>query len=360
MTTQKHVVVVGSGIVGASIAWHLAAAGARVTVVEAGDPGGVATPCSFAWINASWGNPERYVRLRMQAMAEWRRLAAAVPTIPLAWCGGLSYDLPPDERDAYLRQHGGWGYGIRRVDRAEALAIEPHLAAPPEVALHIAGEGMVEPVVTAKLLLEEAGRRGARIAFRTRVTRLVETGGATTGAVTEAETLEADEVVIAAGIGTPALAATAGFTLPMTTPAGLLVHSEPHARLLNGLVMAPDMHMRQTAEGRIVAGADYGGGDPGDDPEASAEALFAAVKASLTGAEGLALGFHTIGYRPTPADGFPVVGRPGGRRGLYLAVMHSGVTLAAAIGRFVAEEVLEGRREPLLEPYGPDRLVEAA
>ena len=43
MATEKHIVVVGAGIVGASIAWHLVAAGARVTVVDAGAAGGVAT-----------------------------------------------------------------------------------------------------------------------------------------------------------------------------------------------------------------------------------------------------------------------------------------------------------------------------
>jgi glycine/D-amino acid oxidase-like deaminating enzyme len=137
MAAQKQVVVVGAGIIGASIAWHLTAAGARVTVVDAMGGGGVATPNSFAWINASWGNPEQYFRLRIRAMAEWRRLAADVP-IPLAWNGGLCFDLPPAELEAYAREHGSWGYGIRRVDRVEAQRIEPGLADPPEFALHIA------------------------------------------------------------------------------------------------------------------------------------------------------------------------------------------------------------------------------
>ncbi len=73
---QKHIVVVGAGIIGASIAWHLTRAGARVTILAAGDPGGLATPASFAWINASSGNPKPYFDLRMRSMAEWTRLAA--------------------------------------------------------------------------------------------------------------------------------------------------------------------------------------------------------------------------------------------------------------------------------------------
>ena len=113
--------------------------------------------------------------------------------------------------------------------------------------------------------------------------------------------------------------------------------------------------MRQTAEGRIVAGSDFGGADPGADPEATAHALFAKTKATLRGADDLTLEFHTLGYRPTPADGFPIIGRPDGRSGLYLAVMHSGITLAPAVGRFVAEELLTGHRDPLFGPYALSR-----
>jgi glycine/D-amino acid oxidase-like deaminating enzyme len=356
MAAKEQVVVVGAGIIGASIAWHLTAAGADVTVVDALESGGgVATPNSFAWINASWGNPERYFRLRIRAMAEWRRLATEVPKIPLAWTGGLCFDVPAKELESYACEHSAWGYGIRRVDRAEALSIEPNLQNPPEFALHVAEEGALEPQVTAEVLLKDAIGRGARFGPNASVSALVEKGGAICGVETPIETLFADEVVLAAGAATASLAATVGIDVPLTAPAGLLVHSHPHARLLNGLVMAPRLHMRQTAEGRIVSSADFSGGDPGADPNATAEAFFAETTAMLCNAADLALDYHTVGYRPMPADGFPIVGRA--RPGLYIAVMHSGITLAAAVGRFVAEELMAGRRAPLLEPYGFQRFA---
>ncbi len=355
MAASPQVIVVGAGIVGASIAWHLTAAGARVTVLDAGEAGGVATPSSFAWINASWGNPEPYFRLRIRAMAEWRRLAAAVPAIPLAWTGGLCWELPPAELDAYAREHESWGYGIRRVGRADAARIEPGLADPPEVALHVREEGAVEPRLAAQALLADAERRGARIRVRTRVAALSTVNGRVTGVKLEAGDLAADDVVLAAGVGTADLAATAGVHVPMTAPPGLLVHSRPHPRLLTGIVLAPSLHMRQTAEGRIVSGSDYGGSDPGADPGAAAQAHFGKTRAMLRGADDLALDFHTIGYRPTPADGFPILGRTKDREGLYLAVTHSGITLAPAVGLFAAREILKGERDPLLAPYGPAR-----
>ena len=66
----KRVLIVGAGVIGASIAWHLARAGAEVTVLDGGAAGGLATRTSWAWINASWGNPEPYFHLRERAMLE--------------------------------------------------------------------------------------------------------------------------------------------------------------------------------------------------------------------------------------------------------------------------------------------------
>lgn len=358
MAASKQIIVVGAGIIGASVAWHLARAGAGVTIVEAGSPGGVATPASFAWINATWGNPEPYFRLRMRSIAAWTHLAAAVPGIELAWIGGLCWDLLPADLEAFATEYGSWGYGIRRVDRAEAARIEPNLLQPPELAVHVPGEGAVEPALAARALVAAAVREGATLISDAQVRALVHENGRVTGITTADGILRADEVVLAAGIASPEIAATAGVSLPLDTPPGLLVHSRPHARLLNGLVLAERVHMRQTAQGRIVAGSDFGGADPGADPVETAHALFAATQAMLKGGDVLKLDFHTLGYRPTPADGFPVIGRANGVDGLYVTVMHSGITLAPIVGLFATQELTTGHRDPLLAPYGHSRFAQ--
>ncbi|TPN36544.1 FAD-binding oxidoreductase [Mesorhizobium sp. B2-3-3] len=357
MAAAKQVIVIGAGIIGASIAWHLTKSGARVTVIADSAAGGVATPNSFAWINASWGNPEPYFRLRTRAMAEWTRLAQDLPGLPLNWCGGLCWDLSAADLETYAEEHSSWGYGIERVDRAAAARIEPNLTELPDFALHVAQEGVAEPVATTKALLADAEWHGARILTST-VTALVQSNGRITGVDTSHGLIAADEVVIAAGVGSPDIAATAGISLPIETPPGLIVHSRPHKKLLNGLVLAERLHMRQTAEGRIIAGSDFGGADPGVDAEVTARELFAVMKAMLRDSEGLELDFHTVGYRPTPIDGFPIIGRAEGMDGLYVAVTHSGITLAPAVGLFATREILGGERDPLLAPYGLGRFAQ--
>ena len=64
-----------------------------------------------------------------------------------------------------------------------------------------------------------------------------------------------------------------------------------------------------------------------------------------------------IGTRPVPIDGFPVVGNIEGNKGVFIAVMHSGVTLAPLIGRLLASEMLQTSKSPLLEPFRPSRFI---
>lgn len=355
MARAPKIVIVGSGIIGASIAWNLARAGARPIVIEAGQAGGLATRSSWAWINASWGNPEPYFRLRHRSMALWRELEREVPAITVAWGGGLIWDMPPDELDAYARQHSAWGYGVTRVDRAAAQRIEPQLVFHPEQAVHVAEEGAVEPLTATLALLAAAKNLGAEVMTQRQVHALVERAGKVVGVQTEGSFIEADEVVLAAGVGTTALAAPLGVRIPLNAPPGLLVVSKPSSRLLNGLVMAPEMHLRQTADGRIIAGDDFGGSDPGQDAAAAAQALFGQLKSLLRSGETLEFDHYSLGFRPTPGDGFPAIGRPRGIAGLYLASMHSGITLAPVVGSFTTTEILTGKRDPLLAPYGLER-----
>ena len=66
-----------------------------------------------------------------------------------------------------------------------------------------------------------------------------------------------------------------------------------------------------------------------------------------------------IGWRPLPLDRHPVLGRSPNQSQAYLAIMHSGVSLAPIVGDLASREILGGLTAPELAPYRPDRAFEA-
>lgn len=350
MTAAK-IAVIGAGILGASLSYHLARRGARVTVIAESGAGGTATPATFGWLNASWGNPEPYFHLRMASLELWRKLGETLPGLGLSWNGSLTYDLPESALRAYVAQHAGWGYPIRLVDGGEAARLEPGLREPPALAAFAAAEGAAEPETAVRTLLAAAGVRPVRAA----VEAIAVKGGRCVGLRTAGETIEADMVAVAAGAGAPALVATAGGRLALATTPGLLLHTAPLPAVLQRIIVGPGMDVRQTLAGGIIVGSDFGGSPITGEPGAIAAELLDTLRRRVRGAENAGIERYTIGRRPMPADGFPVIGFLPPAANLYVAVMHSGMTNAAAVGAWGAEEMLSGRRHPLLQPFGPER-----
>ena len=77
----------------------------------------------------------------------------------------------------------------------------------------------------------------------------------------------------------------------------------------------------------------------------------------LPGARGVGLQRLTLGFRPLPEDGFPIVGYIPGFDDVYIAVTHSGVTLAAIMGEIIRREILTDITLDAFAPYRPQRFI---
>jgi len=344
MSRGPHVAVVGAGIIGSAIGLELAVRGAAVTLVDAG--GERASENSFGWINASWFNRPDYFRLRHFSMGAWRRLEARVPGLALRWTGGLVWELAGDALAAFVRDHGAMGYAVSMVERDTIRRIEPGLAEPPERAALAAEEGFVEGGEAASALRAAALAAGARLVEGT--VTAVEDGALR---LADGHRIAADRIVVAAGTGVPGL-----LGLPVDPVPGLMALTTPVRARLNHVLAPPGLLLRQDAEGRILCGGEAGGSAPGSDAGAIARDLISRV-AGLIGEPEVGLERIVIGRRPTPSDGHPIIGTMPGREGVYVAVMHSGVTLAPGVAELVAGELLDGAGAPLLAPFRPDRFM---
>jgi len=353
--SAPRIAVIGAGILGASIAYHLARRGADVTVLDRGQPAGEATEKSFAWVNATYGNEPPYFALRFLSMQEYRRLEREIDALEVDWQGCLIWDLGDHELEDFASRYSAWGYDVRLVERAEIAVLEPGLLAAPPRAAYAADDGTIDPRAVTRALLGAAAGQGAEIRLDDEV-QDISTRPEGLRLATAAGSLDVDCCVLAAGIASSGLCARLGVALPMRPTPGLLVHSKPSVRLLHHVIEAPGLHMQQRGP-RIVVGESFGGGPAPNDVEAEGLRLIERVNQHVRGAEALELERVTTGQRPIPEDGRPVVGFAPDVPGLYLATMHSGITLAPAVGRFATMEILDGARVELLAPYRPERFA---
>lgn len=351
----QSVLIIGAGIIGASLAFHLARHGASVTVLESAAPASAASGRSFGWINASFYETEVHHHLRVEAMAAHHRLAALLPDHAPNWQGTLWFEEEGAGFDRMAAELAALGYPATPITRAEIARIEPHLTNPAAQALHLSDEGSVDPVAVTRALLAASG---AKVLSGIAAKSLIESNGQILGVRSPIGPFKADHTVIAAGIASPALLATIGLDLPMLTRPGIMVYTKPVAWRTHHILVTPDQEIRQDASGAILApGIVNHQADASEsiaNPAAMAEATLHRLRARFN-APDLELDRFALGFRPVPADGLPLIGAV--QPGLSLAVMHSGVTLSALAGEFLSDEIAGHGDYDLLADFRPNRLL---
>jgi glycine/D-amino acid oxidase-like deaminating enzyme len=373
----KRVAVIGAGIVGAAIAYNLSKRGCDVIIIDKRGPAAQASGNSFAWINASWyDTPASYFDLRTHSLNEYRRLAAELG-FPIRWGGSLEWyhsASGESEMATGVRRIQASGAPIWMIGRERVAELEPNLElqGDPKVAW-CSRDGAVYPATTTRALVDGVIANGGRAVFPATVTA-IDNGGSGASIATDHESFQVDLVVVAAGIGANEVVAMAGVDKVLVKPPtpGIIVTTRPMDPLLNTVAYTTDSHFHQLPDGRVVVGEKAGppvtnehlaylAGWPNTYP--SAELAMQHAKRILDTASRYVPQLADadvedmgVGWRPLPVDGLPVVGHIPESPRVYIASMHSGVTLAPIIGHLAAMEILDGVRVDLLRDFRIERL----
>ena len=362
--------VIGAGVLGASVAARLAGAGMRVTLLEADQPGHGTSRWSFAWVNSNDKGPRPYHDLNHAGLRAWAELAPDLDGA--AWYRPAGHvELAADGAGlaARVERLASWGYPARLIDAAEAAELEPALLPADQTAAWFPEEAylLTEPLI-ARMVAHLTSQGGTVLTGEPGRVTALDTGPGHTPRVRTAAgaVIEADEVISCAGRWTPALAALAGApgTVPLVawdtpgSPAPELVvrvgavTREAPVRLIH----TPQLALRPHSGGLLHLEAPD---TPVDlhTPEAElrrlASDLLNRARRTVRGLDQARVVAARVCVRPLPADEQSIVGRLPGAEWLYVAVTHSGVTLAAHLSRLIAAELVPGAPGTQLRPGAP-------
>lgn len=366
-------VVIGAGVLGASTAYHLARAGAQVTVVDQqldGRATAAGAEIICPWVSGV-DDPVFY-RLYTESARYYADLVPALAEIGehdlgFRRVGGMvvsssGVDLLRIERVVRGRQAAAPEMGaVSRLTPREARALFPPLHADLG-AVHVAGGARVDGRRLGAALLRAARHHGAVV--RDGEAALIAADGRVDGVRLGGERLPADQVVVTAGAWAPALLRELGIDLPIRPQRGQIVHLRLAGQATQDwpviLPLGASHYLLAFDDQRVVAGATREA-DAGFGYRVTAAGLAEVLANALAVAPGLAEAevIETrIGFRPMGVEVRPLLGAARGVAGLVIGngLGAAGLTIGPFAGRLLADVAL-GRSPGLdLAPFDPLRV----
>ncbi len=358
--------VIGVGIVGASVGWHLALRGVDVVMIDAGLPGEGVTNWSFSWVNASSKTETReYFNLNVAGIVAYGDLAATLA--PGEWwhpSGHMRWHEDADGAKDLWRVVdllGSWGYDatVWPADKAQRL-LEPEVEFPSgDTPVAVFGdEGWVHGRSLVGNLVADAARHGAQLWVESNVAGVtLRDGAASEIALADGRRVEVDGVVNAAGPAGNRIAALVGRDLPMREEPGIVARLRCQRVPIHRAMHAPRIELRPDGGDLVVIHSREIDALINRDiePQELAMRLHELAVDAVPALGSSELIGSKVSMRPIPGDGFPSVGAVDGLGGYFEAITHSGITLGIIIGRLLSQEVVDGSIDDLLRPYRPGR-----
>ncbi len=196
-----------------------------------------------------------------------------------------------------------------------------------------------------------ASRYGARFVEGTWATSLRVSGLRVTGVTTQSGVVEADTVVLAAGVWSPGLSRSIGLELPVLPVKGQVMSLRALGKTPRQVIWSGECYLVPRPDGEIVLGATEEEGNYDARPTlAGVNRLTEAALEVVPAAGGFVVEGIWAGLRPAAPDRHPIVGWAPDVSGLMI-----GVLLGPLTGRVVAEQIVHGKVSPEFAPFGPER-----
>ncbi|MFW7343009.1 MAG: FAD-dependent oxidoreductase [Burkholderiaceae bacterium] len=348
------VIVIGAGMVGSAIAYGLAGRGRKVLVLDGADSDFRAAKANFGlvWVQGKgYGVPD-YQRISRRAARMWPSFNSQLAqetgmALDYENRGGLSFCVGEKEWNDRRERLASWNAQVpeehactRMLDRGQLQALLPGVRLGDQVSGASFGEadGHVNPLKLLAALHKALAVRGARLVSAAPATAIDPLQGGGFAVHANGIRYEGAQVVIAAGLGSSELGRMVGLDASLRPQRGQILVTERLAPMLP----LPASGVRQTGEGTVMIGVTHE--ETGYDVHTTTDAAVRMSRRALRLFPDLAkarLVRQWACLRIMTPDGCPVYAQSSSHPGAWIALCHSGVTLASFHAGPVADAVFD-------------------
>lgn len=369
------IVILGAGVMGASIAFHLAKRKAgRIAILDKDHVGRGGSGRSSALIRMHYSHPPevRLALISLRMFEHWREIVGESGDFRKTGFVRIVHPAEIGRLEANVKMQQALGVNVGLLTRSELKELEPEWAVDEvELAAYEPDSGYGDGAGVANDFLSAARDLGTTYLPRTEATSLRVQGGHARGIRTERGDISAPLVIAATGPWTRPLFQQAGYDLPIET--------EYHQVAI--LKNAPDMkstrcacidsvtatYFRPDAHDKFLVGDFYGRRpvDPDHFPQRaddeSLEPIIERASRRIPKLENAQVMRGVTGVYDMTPDSRPLLGEITGMRGLHVCAGFSGMgfKISPAIGLVMSELVLDGQSKSVdISSFRPSRFAE--
>ena len=371
-------VVIGAGVIGASIAFHLTRLGIRPLLVEEHDPAAGSSGACDGLVFLQSKKPGLHLKLALESRVRFDALQEALgPGIELHATGGMCLVETEDELAAVRRfvvEQRATGLDVELLDGDEARRREPALSERVIAATWSPADAQVNPYGLTFAFLRAARAAGAQVVTGSPAVGIRVPRGRVEAVQLPDGEISTPVVINAAGVRAPEVGRWVGLEIPITPRRGqILVTAAVPPLIRHCLISAryvaakfdPEIarsgmgfSVEQTDNGNLLIGStrEFVGFDRRTTLD-GLRTIAARIAPVIPALKRVPVIRAFGGLRPYTPDGLPILGPVAGVQGFVMAAGHEGdgIALSAVTGALVADWVAAGRTQFPLDAFRLER-----